>query len=203
MPEPREGVLKFNCHWTKTRADTAWPWKAMDAIRSRLLAKGLVGVDSAGIGYGNVSLRIDKTDDFIVTGTQTGHLVSIASEHVTRVVGFDLEENRLDCQGPIQASSESMTHAYIYRQFQSISNVIHIHHQGMWEKYRNVLPTTSSQATYGTPEMARAIAALISDRNVLKGGTVIMGGHEKGLLFFGTGHEDAIRTILKHFSSWN
>ena len=44
----------------------------LNAHRRKLLQLDLIGVDSHGIGFGNLSLRDGATDNFYITGSATG-----------------------------------------------------------------------------------------------------------------------------------
>ena len=52
-----EGVIKFNCHWTKSAPlDEAWI-RDLNVWRDKLYRLGLIGMNEDGIGYGNISIR--------------------------------------------------------------------------------------------------------------------------------------------------
>ena len=127
------------------------------ACRNRLFQAALIGYDAKhDVGYGNVSLRRNESR-FYVSGTQTGHLPELDESHFCEVIGHDVEQNAVTCEGPVQASSESMTHAVIYQTDPSVQAIIHVHHHGLWEGLKGVTPTTGEDVPYGTPEMAREV----------------------------------------------
>ena len=66
-----EGVVKFNCHWTKSAPlDEAWI-RDLNVWRDKLYQLGLIGLNEDGIGYGNISIRFRKKQ-FIISGSGKG-----------------------------------------------------------------------------------------------------------------------------------
>ncbi|NJO72245.1 MAG: hypothetical protein HC825_12345 [Oscillatoriales cyanobacterium RM1_1_9] len=104
---PDEGVTKFKGYWIKADPPPAESLGQLMLWRDRLRQLGLIGVDHQGIGFGNISVRMGPSGEFIITGTQTGSLLQLQPQHYTRVTEFDLAANSLTCVGPIAASSES------------------------------------------------------------------------------------------------
>jgi ribulose-5-phosphate 4-epimerase/fuculose-1-phosphate aldolase len=80
-----------------------------------------------GIGYGNISTRFQK-NKFIITGSATGSLTKLTTNHYTLVTDYDINRNTLTTIGPIKASSESLTQAIIYESQKSVKAVMHVHH---------------------------------------------------------------------------
>jgi L-ribulose-5-phosphate 4-epimerase len=58
-----------------------------------------------------LSSRADDQDQFVVSGTQTGHLPELSNEHFAQVTGIDINEEIVMSEGKTDASSESMAHA--------------------------------------------------------------------------------------------
>ncbi len=192
-----EGYIKFNCEWKKARALPAEALHEITKWRNQLYQLGLIGVYPDGIGFGNVSIRIARTNQFIITGTQTGEILKLAAEHYTKVVTGDFDRNYLVCEGPVQASSESLTHLALYQADQNIHAIIHTHHRKLWEKLLNQAPTTSPTVAYGTPEMAREIFRLFKETDVSKKKILVMGGHEEGIITFGANLDEAALTLIE------
>lgn len=186
-----KGYVQFHCDWDRADPPAA---DALRAWRDRLRRLGLVGVYPDGIGYGNLSVRRGGT--FIITGTATGALETLGPEHVTEVTAFDIGRNWLRCRGPAQASSESLSHAAIYRTDPTVRAVIHVHHAGLWNGRYDKLPTTDPHAQAGTPAMASAIEWLFRDGAVRDTGLFVMGGHRDGIMAFGGDLEDAGLKLL-------
>jgi len=191
-----EGYIKFKSDWIEAPARAWHKIRAMNEWRQVLYDAGLIGAHPDGIGYGNISVRDTPDSAFIITGSMTGHIRELGPEHFTRVLDYDFEANHLTCKGPIKASSESLTHASFYEASRSISAVIHVHHAGLWHAYRDELPTTSHDVTYGTPEMAYEIISLLRDKECPAKQLVIMGGHEDGVLAYGNSLGHAASTLL-------
>lgn len=185
-----EGVIKFKLTW-KQEPPMAYHFiSALNEWRDSLYKAGLIGKDENGIGYGNISCRLDK-NSFIITGSGTGTLEQLTSEHYTRVTAFDLSENSLESTGPVKASSESMTHAAVYETIPGCNAVFHVHHLDLWEALLVRPPSTAKNIEYGTPAMAKEIASLLKDPLLLKQGILAMGGHREGIISFGKDLDDA------------
>jgi hypothetical protein len=151
-----------------------------------------------GFGYGNISRRFispefpEDRNAFIISGSQTGHLPDLCEEHYTLVTDCRPEENYVAAEGPIRPSSESLTHAALYRTDLGICAVIHAHSPQIWQNAERLkIAITSENAEYGTPEMAAEIRRLLSDSSVKEKGIFAMGGHEDGVVSFGKSLEIA------------
>jgi hypothetical protein len=191
-----EGVIKFKHNWKKERS-MPYKWIAeLNGWRDKLYKAGLIGEDADGVGYGNISCRLDR-NIFIITGSGTGSLKKLHAEHYTRVTAYDFIENSLTSMGPVKASSESMTHAAIYETIPEFNAVFHIHHPALWKNLLTNLPFTARHIEYGTAAMAKEIARLLKDPLVLQQGIIAMGGHKEGVLSFGKDQDDAGRSIEK------
>jgi ribulose-5-phosphate 4-epimerase/fuculose-1-phosphate aldolase len=192
----QEGYIKFNCHWIKAGPVSPDHTREINVWRDKLYALGLIGVYDNGIGFGNISMRY-KGNSFIITGSATGGFKHLSQNHFTLVTGFNLEQNSLDCKGPIIASSESLTHAAIYESASEIHAVIHVHNLEMWKKLIHKAPTTRSDVEYGTPEMALEIKRLFRETHVWEEKTLVMGGHEEGIITFGKDMDEAGEKLLQ------
>ena len=191
-----EGYIKFNSEWIEGPAVSWHKIQTMNQWRQLLFAEGLIGAHPDGIGFGNISVRDNPAREFIITGSMTGSVRELGPDHFTRVTHVDFASNNLTCRGRIIASSESMTHAGFYEASRSINAVIHIHHAGLWNTYLNTLPTTSIDVTYGTPEMAYEIMRLLKVKDRPAKQLVVMGGHEDGVMAYGSSLGHAASTLL-------
>ncbi|MFK7923775.1 MAG: class II aldolase/adducin family protein [Bacteroidia bacterium] len=200
-----EGYIKFELQWEKEVSLSDHDLVDLQLNRQLMYQKGFIGWDDTlGVGYGNISQRSPyRKSEFIISGTQTGELKALDSEHFCLVNDYDIQTNRLWCKGPIKASSESMTHAAIYAASDRYHAVIHIHHRQMWEHYYNQLPTTDPSATYGTPEMARAIGEIAKHQDIPQTPIIIMGGHQDGIMVFGANLGQVADTILEYYRVMN
>ncbi|MEP6810816.1 MAG: class II aldolase/adducin family protein [Chthoniobacterales bacterium] len=167
----------------------------LNACRRKLLQLRLLGVDAAGIGFGNLSVR-DMAGGFFVTGSNTGALSELGAEHLARVTAYDFERNWLRSEGTATASSESLTHAAIYEADANVSAVIHAHSATIWKRLRDVAPT-SLEVDYGTPAMAREVARLFASTDVGQRQLFVMAGHENGIVSFGLNLEDAFAVLVR------
>ncbi|MDT8448679.1 MAG: class II aldolase/adducin family protein [Wenzhouxiangellaceae bacterium] len=192
-----EGVIKYDIDWCLTPPRAADVPAPLIEARDRLFRAGLIGYDTVDeVGYGNISLRVGDGRRFVVSGTQTGHLERTGPEHYCRVTGYDIDANRLRCEGPVRASSEALTHAAIYELSADIGAVVHVHSAEMWTRLADRMPTTSADVPYGTPEMAREFGRLYRETDLAETGIAVMGGHADGLISFGKTMEQALQRIL-------
>ncbi|MCB0360990.1 MAG: class II aldolase/adducin family protein, partial [Bdellovibrionales bacterium] len=149
-----------------------------------------------GISFGNVSKRVGTSEQFVISGTQTGAVARATVQHFTTVTSYDIEGNRVTCRGPLRASSESLTHAALYRIDPQIGAVVHIHNATLWKKFYGELPTTDASVPYGTPGMAREIERLYRRCVYPNHYVILMGGHQDGLISFGQDVERASEAML-------
>jgi len=196
-----EGYIKFNCKWIKEKPVTKIITNNINTWRNRLYEIGLIGAYKNGIGYGNISFRMDN-NCFLITGSATGGISKLNENHYANVSNYNLEQNSLICKGPIKASSESLSHAVIYDCQPSTNAVIHIHHLKLWNKLLNVFPTTSTSISYGTPEMALEIKRLLASHDIKNQNTIVMGGHKEGVLVFGKSLDEAGNKVVKLLNAY-
>lgn len=196
-----EGVIKYSCEWVLgEKVDLEW-LPSLIRWRNYIHQLGLIGVYDNGIGFGNISIRIPGTLKFIISGSQTGHLAQLEAEHFTVVTDFNIEQNHLTCCGPIQASSESLTHAAIYSVQPQINAIIHVHHPQLWRTLLYQIPTTRKQVKYGTPAMATEMFRLFAEENLSQHKILVMAGHEDGFLSFGKDLNEAGEILMQYYNS--
>lgn len=202
-----EGVIKFDLHFTESAPVTVASLDELIHWRGLLWEQGLVGQDPqryGGYGFGNVSQRVpgalqpDNNMTFIISGSQTGHLQVLTSEHFAIVSSCDAYTNRVEAQGPIRPSSESLSHGMVYRQSDDINVVLHAHSPDIWQAADALhLPVTNMAVEYGTPAMAQEVDRLFRETNVAQQKIFSMGGHEDGIVAFGNSAGEA-GAILTH-----
>lgn len=121
-----EGYTKYECAWQQASSLPVETIAELNAWRNRLYDEGLIGYyPEHGVGFGNVSIREGSASEFIISGTQTGHIPRTDEHHYARVTRCEIEANRVHCEGPVQASSEALTHAAIYALDPTIRAVVH------------------------------------------------------------------------------
>lgn len=202
-----EGVIKFELHFTESAPVTVASLDDLIYWRGLLWEQGLVGQDPqryGGYGFGNVSQRLpgvlqpDNNLSFIISGSQTGHLQVLTREHFAIVSSCDAYTNRVEAQGLIRPSSESLTHGMVYRQSDNINVILHAHSPDIWQAADALhLPVTDAAVEYGTPAMAQEVDRLFRETNVAQQKIFSMGGHEDGIVAFGNSAGEA-GAILIH-----
>lgn len=194
-----EGYIKFNLQWERTPQMPFYLLKDIIDYRNKCFEEGYIGsYNDTGIGYGNISKRLGKSDHFIISGTQTGQIPVAGPKHFTTVIKVDFEENLVMCEGPIKASAESLTHAVFYQLDKEIQCVIHIHNRAMWDKYRDELPTSSPSIPYGTVEICHEVERLYQSTELREEKILVMGGHKEGIITFGDSFEEAFDVLKMH-----
>jgi ribulose-5-phosphate 4-epimerase/fuculose-1-phosphate aldolase len=156
-----------------------------------------MGLDSNGVGFGNLSVRDGVTGNFYITGSATGDLPELTPADCVRVVEYDFARNWLRYEGAAIPSSESLTHAAIYESDPSTSAVIHCHDSVLWTTLLCRAPTTSETVAYGTPEMAYEIMRLFAVSDVRNTQILVMAGHEGGIVSFGKNFGAAFEVLMR------
>ncbi len=192
-----EGYIKFNCNLIEKKPLPKEELVDLLKWRQKLFFLGLIGAYPNGIGFGNISKRYNQ-NKFIITGSATGQLKELGEEHFVLVIEHDFEKNFLSCEGKINASSESLSHAAIYDST-NVNAVMHVHNKKLWDYLMRELPFTSKEIEYGTPEMANAIKKVIANPMISKEKIFAMGGHEEGVICFGENLGEAGERLLKWF----
>ena len=186
-----EGVVKYRCDWEEADPVAVGNIGDLMTWRERLHSWGLIGVYENGIGFGNVSVRLGNSCQFVISGTQTAHLSALGPESYCIVTEFNLEQNFLGCRGPVQASSESLTHAALYLHREDVGGIIHVHNPKLWQQLLFKIPTTRKEIPYGTPQMALEMFRLFEEENLADRKILAMAGHEDGIICFGSTLDEA------------
>jgi len=192
--------IKFSCERVAAEITSFEGLAELNAHRRKLLQLGLIGVDPNGIGFGNLSVRDGATDNFYITGSATGGRRELALADCAKVVACDFERNCVRYEGSALPSSESLTHAAIYKSDATAGAVIHCHDSKLWAAVLNQAPTTSRAAEYGTPQLAYEIMQLFKRTDVPK--IIAMAGHEAGILTFGKDLEEAFAVLMRERRKW-
>jgi len=191
----KKGYIKFHCDWKKEPALSENALQSIHWGRQEMYARRLIGVYDNGIDYGNISERLEE-GKFVISGSATGGLKKLEATHYSVVDKIDVKNNRVWCNGPIKASSESMSHAVIYQNCPEVNAIVHIRNLDLWKSLVHRAPTTHASVTYGTPEMANEIIRLLKQTNLRQHtGYFAMAGHEEGVIAFGKNMEHAISRI--------
>lgn len=190
-----EGVIKFDCRWVESAALPQATVAELIEYRQRLFAEDLIGVYPDGIGFGNISVRYGGTEKFIISASQTGHIVDTTPSEFVLVSEYDIAQNWCCCEGPAKASSESLTHAMIYQIFPSARAILHAHHCDAWRILQATAITTASEVPYGTPQMAAEVERLSRESALAETKFLVMAGHEDGILSFGESLAEAYETM--------
>ncbi len=195
--QPHDGYIKCNCCLsTEKAAIPSELFVPLNSWREELWIRCLIGAYPDGTGYGNISIRLPQTNQFYISGTATGGIPELDQIHYPLVERCDITLNTIWCSGLVKASAESMSHAAIYSANPEVGAVVHIHNLQLWQKYLDILPTTSKDVEYGTPAMASEISRIMALPETLNKKIIVMGGHKEGLISFGKTVEEAAKVIL-------
>ena len=202
-----EGVIKFKLQFSETAPMEMEHLAELNSWRNILWQHALIGQDPnryEGLGFGNVSQRIGDFSaprgkrSFIISGTQTGHLPELDNIHYTHVRKYDAASNTVTAEGPIKPSSESLTHGMIYDLDNEIRVVLHVHSPDIWLAAGSLgVPITDTTVPYGTPKMAEEVQRLFNKTDVREKKIFSMGGHEDGVVSFGSTAEEAGAILLR------
>ena len=201
-----EGIIKFDLRYTAGPPVPEDTLTELNNWRNILWKHALIGQYPDrydGYGFGNISQRINTRDEavgqreFVISGTQTGHLEQLDNHHYARVTAYNADTNQVVASGPIMPSSESMTHGVIYDLDNKLHVVLHVHSPDIWKTAATQgIPVTRASVEYGTPEMSREVVRLFAQTDVGEQGIFSMGGHEDGIVAFATSVEEAGNTLL-------
>lgn len=180
-----DGVIKYS---SQLRPGPCRSWPGLEALnlaRTELFDLGLIGAYPSGLGYGNLSLRV-QGEQFVITGSATGSQRVLELAQYVCVEAFSVEANWVRAVGAIDASSESLTHGAIYQSNAQVHCVIHVHSRRLFDTFMHTESalTTPPDVAYGTPAMAQSVAQLVRAQSrspVL----FAMLGHDEGLVAFG------------------
>ena len=197
-----EGYVKYTAKHTISPAIEAPDWARLNDARTHLHSFGLVGVTQGGIGFGNVSIRY-RGNEFLISGTATGALPELTPREYCLVSAFDLEQNQVVTSGPIQASSESMTHGAVYQSCPKVNCVIHIHSRKIFDAMlKERYACTPKDAEYGTPQIALAIGKCIRESGMDEEGQIVLAGHDEGVIAYGPTVVRALDLILELYNKF-
>lgn len=188
--------VKFTCERTNAEFTPFDGFAELNAYRRQLRELRLIGVDSNGVGFGNLSVRDGATKNFYITGSATAGVPELTLADCAKVLAYDFERNWVGYEGSTIPSSESLTHAAIYESDAKVGAVIHCHDSRSWAVILNQAPTTSKTVKYGTPEMAYEIMRLFKVTDLHSRKILAMAGHEGGFVTFGRDLEEAFAVLM-------
>ena len=204
-----DGVIKYDrSNFSQCGPFDPSEYSALESWRKKLYALNLIGeYPVEKVGFGNISelkdysaLFVSQVPQFLITGTQTGKYADLDGRHYTRVLDYNIDQLKIKMMGPIEASSEALTHAAIYAHNKNIKAIFHIHSKAIWAgMIQDKSDFTCSSIPYGTVEMARATEKCIHQKDL---GAFCMHGHEDGVVAYGRSLEEAGELILQLYSKY-
>jgi hypothetical protein len=202
----QEGIVKYQLRFTPAPPVDLSACPELNAWRRMLHLSRLLGQEPGrydGYGYGNISRRVAPWNAagplrrFIISGTQTGGLPELTSQHYALVTECRPETNMIVAEGPIKPSAESLTHGTLYALDDNLRVVMHAHSPDIWRSAALLgLHSTRADVPYGTPEMAEEVQRLFRDTDVSAHGIFSMAGHEDGVVAFADSAERAGTILL-------
>ena len=191
-----DGVIKYNFDFQVTEPLEERLFREIESLRERLFALNLIGVTDDGIGFGNISQRVDA-NSFVITGTQTGELENLDASHYAFINAYDDKEFYLKSSGMIKPSSETLTHGTIYNLSEEIGAVIHIHSKVIWKFMLNGDYLKTKDVEYGSTEMIDEVNRIFSFSSLLDNPKFAMTGHEDGVIVFGKDLVEAEKELYR------
>jgi L-fuculose-phosphate aldolase len=139
---------------------------------AKLYKLGLLPAEAGGHA-GNLSFRNSR--GFVITagGVNKGRLTP---RNFVQVLNANLDTKRVEAEGELEPSSETMTHHLIYRERADVNAIVHVHDNLVVRHAEKLkLRSTKHEHPYGTVELANEVAkSLGHDRYiVVKGHGVI------------------------------
>ena len=194
-----EGVVKFNCHWSQSGPVISdEQYEMINYWREVLFNMDLIGAYENGVGFGNISMRIGTGNQFVITASATGEIPELEPGHYVKVNSFNIDDNAVQCIGPLKASSESLTHAAIYLSDRDINAVVHVHSIELWNELIYNVPTTNPSMDYGTIGLAKDILKIFKESEVFEKRIIVMAGDRAGILTFGQDIDEAVGVLMQY-----
>jgi L-ribulose-5-phosphate 4-epimerase len=194
-----QGFVKFNCHWNQSGPVISdEQYEIINYWREVLYNMDLIGAYENGVAFGNISMRIGGTNQFVITGSATGEIPELEPGHYVKVNSFNFDDNAVQCVGPLKASSESLTHAAIYSSDQDVNAVVHVHNIELWNELIYKVPTTNPSMDYGTITLAKDIIRLFKESDVYEKRIIVMAGDRAGILSFGHDMDEAVNVLMEY-----
>ncbi|HPC97585.1 MAG TPA: class II aldolase/adducin family protein [Bacteroidales bacterium] len=194
-----EGFVKFNCHWSQSGPVISdEQFEIINYWREVLFNMDLIGAYENGVGFGNISMRTGPGNQFIITGSSTGEIPELEPGHYVKVVSFNIDDNAVQCFGPLKASSESLTHAAIYLSDPGTNAVVHVHALDLWSELIHKVPTTNPGMDYGTTGLAKDILRIFREPEVYEKRIIVMAGDRAGILTFGHDMDEAVGVLMQY-----
>jgi ribulose-5-phosphate 4-epimerase/fuculose-1-phosphate aldolase len=195
----QEGVIKYDLVFSHADAIIDHDFSDLSRWHRRFKRASILGQDPArydGLGFGNISERLDE-NNFLISGTQTGHLEKLTQADYALVTNADVSANRIEAKGQVRPSSEALTHAAVYALDIHIRFVFHVHSPDIWkQRLAFGLPQTGADIPYGTPEMATEMKRLYQQGVFQERKVLAMAGHEDGIIGFGVTADETGEAIM-------
>ncbi|HEX2976467.1 MAG TPA: class II aldolase/adducin family protein [Bacteroidales bacterium] len=193
------GFVKFNCHWSQSGPVISdEQFEIINSWREILYNMDLIGAYENGVAFGNISMRIGSSHSFVITGSATGEIPELEPGHYVKVNSFNIEDNAVQCIGPLKASSESLTHAAIYSADPGVNAVVHVHSLDLWNELIHKVPTTNPAEDYGTVGLAKDILRIFQEPEVYEKRIIVMAGDRAGILTFGHDVDEAVNVLMEY-----
>ena len=81
--------VKFNCYWSQSGSViTDEQYEIINHWRDILFNLDLIGAFENGVGFGNISIRIGKSQQFFITGSSTGDIPELEPGHYVKVSSY-------------------------------------------------------------------------------------------------------------------
>lgn len=200
----QEGVIKFQLAFRQQPVLKAEDVVQISSWRYIMLQLGMLGQTPErydNYGFGNISQRFGCSNQFIISGTQTGGIAQMQAADYALVTDCQVQLNRIAACGETKPSSEAMTHGQLYQLSPDIQFVIHAHCPQIWQHASALgLAQTRAEVPYGTVAMADEVARLFAETAVLQQGVFSMAGHEDGVVAFGQSAEQAAQRLIATYA---
>ncbi len=184
--QENKGVQKFQCQLKKTPGPELKYVHTLEKWRAIFHKIGLVG-ETETLNYGHLSLK--SADKIIITGSQTGKYPHLNQNQYTSVTSCELAKLKVNAQGPIAPSNETLTHFVIYEANAKIKFIFQIYHNELWKMMKNKSHDfVSENASIDLLEMNSEIKKMANEKTMnvffLKGspGEIIAYGEDENLV---------------------
>lgn len=146
---------------------------------------GLIGVYENGIGFGNISCRVENGGLFYILGLKMGNFVELDSCYYVLVIDVGVFENCFSCIGLIIVFFEFMSYVVIYEECFDVNGVIYVYDFYFWKSLMYKVFIIEAFVFYGFLEMVESICRLLVEADLKVCKIFVMEGYEEGIFIFG------------------
>lgn len=191
-----EGYIKFLVDWQYVLFFLEVKFVVFNIFWQEFYSRGLIGVYENGIGFGNISCRVESGGLFYILGFKMGYFVRLDICYYVLVIEVGVVENCLSCIGLIIVFFEFMSYVIIYEECFDVNGVIYVYDFYLWQSLMYKVLIIDVFVFYGFLEMVESIWWLLREIDLKVCKIFVMEGYEEGIFIFGVDFVE-VMAVLK------